>query len=629
MKKLILLFSFLAVSALTFAQAPEKFNYQAVVRDAGGASVVSQLVGVKVSILQTSSLGTPVFVETHGPTTNSYGLINLQIGTGSNTGPALSSIDWGIDNYFIKIEIDPTGGTSYSVSSVSQLLSVPYALYAKTAEDVDDADADPANEYNTGAAMNANVLEITDGGGTLGVDLTVLTTDPDMDPLNEIQSLSKVGQVVTLSPSGGAFTDEVDDADADPANEFNTSVSLIGTTLLITDGGGTLNADLSALSGDADSDPNNEIQTLSKVGNLVSLSNGGLSFTDEVDDADPDPLNEIQQLSKVGSTVSLSNGGLSFTDDVDDADADPNNEIQVLSQAGSTVTLSNGGGSLNIDDNDADATNEFNTGAVLAGTDLNITDAGSTITVDLSSLVGGGDPSSTNELVTGLTLTGANLLQFTEGGIPHSVDLSSLVGGGDPSSTNELITGGTLTGTNLEITDAGGTTTIDLSSLSGGGGSGPAFQVGEYFGGGVIVFVDSTGDHGLIAGLDDLSSNTTYESGGSFELTSLDSTDGAGNTALLVASAVTYEAADLCNAYAGGGFTDWYLPAVYELQIMAQSNYIMKGDALALDVEYWSSTMQNAGGNGFSSFTVQGNVGFIQTNVHGATTVRTRPMRAF
>jgi len=258
MKKLLSILALLALNAVAFGHAPEKFSYQAVVRDATGASVVSTFVGVKVSILQTSSLGTEVFSETHSPTTNSYGLINLQIGAGTNTGPALSTIDWGADNYFIKIEIDPTGGTSYTVSSVSQLLSVPYALYAKTAEDVDDADADPLNEVNTSFVADADSLKITDANGTLNVDMTAFMQDPDMDPSNEFQTLSKVGQIVTLSDGGGAFNDDVDDADNDPSNEFQT-ITQAGSTVTLSDGGGSINID------DADASSTNEIQTFSQA----------------------------------------------------------------------------------------------------------------------------------------------------------------------------------------------------------------------------------------------------------------------------------------------------------------------------------------------------------------------------
>jgi len=68
----------------------------------------------------------------------------------------------------------------------------------------------------------------------------------------------------------------VDDADADPGNELNTSVSLDGTDLKVTDADGTITTDLSSLVDDADADPVNEIQTLSIVGNDLSISNGNV-----------------------------------------------------------------------------------------------------------------------------------------------------------------------------------------------------------------------------------------------------------------------------------------------------------------------------------------------------------------
>jgi microcystin-dependent protein len=114
------------------AQAPDKMSYQAVVRDASEDLVVNATVGIQISILQGTSTGTPVYVETHTPSTNINGLVTLEIGAGT-TGDDFSSIDWANGPYFIKTETDPAGGTNYSISGTSQLLSVPYALYAETA----------------------------------------------------------------------------------------------------------------------------------------------------------------------------------------------------------------------------------------------------------------------------------------------------------------------------------------------------------------------------------------------------------------------------------------------------------------------------------------------------------------
>jgi hypothetical protein len=126
----------LFIVATTFAQAPEQMSYQAIVRNATGNLVTNQQVGIQISILQTTATGTAVYVETQTPTTNVNGLVTLEIGTGTPVTGTFAAIDWATGPYFIKTEIDPAGGTSYTIIGTSQLLSVPYALHAKTAESV-------------------------------------------------------------------------------------------------------------------------------------------------------------------------------------------------------------------------------------------------------------------------------------------------------------------------------------------------------------------------------------------------------------------------------------------------------------------------------------------------------------
>jgi hypothetical protein len=131
MRKLYILVALLLVSAMSFGQAPSGMSYQGVVRDSGGALVVSQAVGMQISILLGSSQGNAVYRETQLAITNANGLVSLEIGTGSTTDD-FSAIDWSSGSYFIKTETDPTGGNNYSIVGTSQLMSMPYALYAKT-----------------------------------------------------------------------------------------------------------------------------------------------------------------------------------------------------------------------------------------------------------------------------------------------------------------------------------------------------------------------------------------------------------------------------------------------------------------------------------------------------------------
>ena len=121
-------------SSIAFSQAPEKMSYQSVLRGTNNALVTNQNVRVKISILQGTITGSVAYVEEHTTSTNSNGLVSLSIGGGTLISGNFSTINWANGPYFVKMEADPTGGTNYTISGTTQLLSVPYALYAKTAE---------------------------------------------------------------------------------------------------------------------------------------------------------------------------------------------------------------------------------------------------------------------------------------------------------------------------------------------------------------------------------------------------------------------------------------------------------------------------------------------------------------
>lgn len=134
MKNVITIYAALLMTASVFAQAPEKMSYQAVVRDGSNNLVASTAVGMQISILQGTASGSAVYVETQTPTTNANGLVSLEIGAGTVVSGIFASIDWANGPYFIKTETDPMGGTNYTITGTSQLLSVPYALHAKNTD---------------------------------------------------------------------------------------------------------------------------------------------------------------------------------------------------------------------------------------------------------------------------------------------------------------------------------------------------------------------------------------------------------------------------------------------------------------------------------------------------------------
>ena len=134
-----LLFFILSSIVLTFlhgtlmAQVPQLFNYQGIARDAGGNVLPNRVIGVELSVLDGGPAGTVVYQETFTDTTNAFGLFSMQVGGGAVVSGTFAGINWGTGNKYLQTAIDLTGGTNYSLSGTTQLLSVPYALYAQQA----------------------------------------------------------------------------------------------------------------------------------------------------------------------------------------------------------------------------------------------------------------------------------------------------------------------------------------------------------------------------------------------------------------------------------------------------------------------------------------------------------------
>jgi type VI secretion system Hcp family effector len=135
MKKLNLMLVAIIISFCSISQSPQAFKYQAVARDNGGNVLANQNVSFQISILEGSTSGIAVYVETHDTITNEFGLVNLEIGNGAEVSGVFADIDWGGDIYFLQIEMDEAGGPNYLLMGTTQLMSVPYALYSESTGD--------------------------------------------------------------------------------------------------------------------------------------------------------------------------------------------------------------------------------------------------------------------------------------------------------------------------------------------------------------------------------------------------------------------------------------------------------------------------------------------------------------
>jgi hypothetical protein len=224
--------------SVSYGQAPESFNFQAIARDASGAVMNDESISFKAYILEGSPSGNQVYGETHIVMTDQYGHFSLAVGQGSAFLGDMSTVNWGANNYYLSTELNGVNMGS------SQLLSVPYALHAKSIEG---------------------------GSGTI-----------DSDSTNELQTISKVGNTVTLSNGGGSFTDSVNTYAGGPGILINNNIIVA-----------------------SDVSNTNELQTITKTGNTVTLSNGGGSFTDAVNTYSAGPGIDITNnvISTVGPTI--------------------------------------------------------------------------------------------------------------------------------------------------------------------------------------------------------------------------------------------------------------------------------------------------------------------------------------
>lgn len=238
-----------------FAQVPESFNYQTVVRNSSGEIIPNTNVAFRISILQGSATGTPVYVETHYVNTNNFGLVNLKVGMGNVEEGIFMRGDWGTETHYLKVEFDKDGGAGFVHLGTSPLLSVPYAFHAQTVteDNVDDADADPNNEIQE-IQISGTQLTLSKGGGTVTLpssggggdnwgtqtvtsDATLSGRGTEADPLKvESSSLEPEWTNIANKPAGFADgEDDINDNDADPDNEIQT-LAITGNDLSISDG---------------------------------------------------------------------------------------------------------------------------------------------------------------------------------------------------------------------------------------------------------------------------------------------------------------------------------------------------------------------------------------------------------
>lgn len=214
MRKFLIVLLAVLTSDFLNAQAPQRFSYQAVIRDASNALLLNQTVGTRISILQGNPDGGAVYVEYHNSSTNQNGLLSLQIGDGDLMSGAMGAINWAAGPYYIKCETDPSGGTNYSITSITQLLSVPYALYAESS----GSSSGSSNSHYVGEYFGGGVVFHV-WKDALGFEHGLIV---DLYELSSAQPWSNVSSTL-IGPSAQSEWDGLSNSNAIVSQEGHTS----------------------------------------------------------------------------------------------------------------------------------------------------------------------------------------------------------------------------------------------------------------------------------------------------------------------------------------------------------------------------------------------------------------------
>ena len=644
-KTLFTLFTIIGLTAFAQQEAPPQgINYQAVVYSDNGNNqpglnspgqvLWNEDIGVQFSILSGSATGTVIYKETHATSTDEFGMFNLVIGQGLVQGTqSFNMIDWGSGYHFLKVEVDKTGGTHYVEMSVQQLWSVPYALYSGYSSS--SGYADSAGYANIAGNGITDVIDNGDGS------LTFIYYDGSTYTTAVLSGLGGVG------PQGPAGADGQDGQDGLSTYEIWLAQGNAGTEQdFLNSLQATANTDWNSITNipsdisdgddvdDADSDPTNEIQNFTLNGDTLLLSNSNFvvlgPLLDSIITIDYDSLANL-----IIADSNFTVGGVMNWKYPDGYNGTPVN-WRTLTQGDYTVPsgktlyitvpLTTEAYHISIDgvlmvDGPMNRTNGVTNSNPFVASSGQVVSGGGTfhgllfdnspiqpISWELANGINTSNeypytvPSGKKLVI--LQQKGTNLkvngISIAENGNNGNTNLQSL---GNPIIANEadIISGNSYSNFNGYLVDMDFFQNNGSSVNSSNGNTSNNFniQIGNYAYGGIVFYVDSTGQHGKVVSTHDLQ-NYDFNTD---RLTSI----------------------SICENLISNGYSDWYLPELSEL-LMIYNNLGNGGfgfpewsGSTAYTVwHYWSSSVADptqwvdAGWsvnfeNGNSEVTVNGN----------------------
>jgi hypothetical protein len=584
--KRIIFTLFIAIFCISLkSQTPGSFSYQAIVRNGTGGAIADQSVSYRFTILFGSTSGSVVYIEKHNVTTNQFGMVTLAVGNGTDKTGDISTINWGAGTYFLKVEIDAAGGTSYVDMGTTQLLSVPYALHAKTAESITGGATIAPPTATVQAASNIQSFSATLNGVVNGkgfstevefeYGLTTAYTSWAYSNPNPVTGGSDVAVSAELTGLQSATLYHFRIIASNAINKIYsgdlTFTTAPSSPILTTGAVSSITGTSASGGGDISHDGGSPVTARGVCYGTApepSLSNsyttngsGTGAFTSNISGLTPGTIYYVRAYATNGIGTAYGN------------------ELNFKTATVPTVTTSA-------------ATAVNGTTAKAGGTITN--DGGSTVTVSGLCWSTSPIPTTANSFNTSFT-----------------ADMTGLI----PGTVYYV----RAYATNIAGTGYG----IQISFNSGQ-------VIGSMYAGGLVFYNDGNG-HGLVCADVDQSNGTAWGCGapspGLLIGTTLPGLNtGAANTAAIVALCTTPGiAAQLCQDLVLNTFSDWYLPSKDELYLMYSNLYTKSLGGFVINGYYWSSTEIGSEYAWIQRFAVGG----LQANISKTTTNNVRAARSF
>ncbi|MFC2118528.1 DUF1566 domain-containing protein [Bacteroidota bacterium] len=588
------------------AQAPDAFSYQAVIRDAEGNVLEYQSVSFRVTLIQVQ---TPIYTETHIATTNKFGLVTLKIGKGSPILYNFSDINWAGGSIKLQVELDPENGLNYSISSVTELLSVPYAIYAESSGSGGNSSYQTLSL--TGSILtisNGNSITLPSGGSSLiGANTTnfipkwngssmikgnifdngyigIGTNDPDNDlhvvgGFKLVDGNQAAGRVLTSDEDGNASWQVLDGGGGTGTNYLISSNNLtdLGNYAIARSNLGlAIGIDVQSYDHDlsiyAAITPSPNVQTLLESSNYESIKSH-LSLGNV----------ENTALSTWAGSSNISTVGNIWGSPGIIGSNTPSSSFFTSLSANGVITLKPAGSG--------------GTAGQVLSTDGNGVVSWLTINSGTGNLLAANNLSDLTNAATARTNLGINTIWATPGAIGSTTPSSAVF-------TTLKVTSGTPAAGKVLTSDADGNASWQATAAPG------SHYVGELYGGGIVFYVDHTGNNGLIVSLKDLDNNSGFQ-WSNLATTLIGSNaqsqyDGSSNSTAITGVSSS-GAAEQCEVFVNGTYTDWYLPSNWELHELFNAariiSNILDNDAdvtntygirtsyvQVVEGKYWSST---------------------------------------